>query len=225
MSWTEVEELPGGGMTVEIPPVRLEVRKCGLGWELFPKVPAGNLLRSLAHVGHPEVAEFALKIIFELGDECDSLQDALSAYTTNPLQVPPDEYLFTVRQTDWSREPSTDRAVVLAGLERQHEIELLLRILDLTDRHLDDGSAILAASASNDKRFMLALARTAMHSDWHNIQDAQQFCLLASFRRWWVRDVVDVEDLRKLTRGFAWSEKDDGREDRFIKHLTSRNWD
>ena len=99
------------------------------------------------------------------------------------------------------------------------------KILDLTDRRLDDGSAILAASASNDKRFMLALAHTAMHSDWHNIQDAQQFCLLASFRRWWVRDVVDVEDLRKLTRGFAWSEKDDGREDRFIKHLTSRNWD
>lgn len=217
-----MEKLPNDGVAVEIPTVRLEVRKSGPVWELLPKVPACNLLRSLAHVGYPEVADLALRIIFEYGDECDALEDAVGAYTLKPLESPPAEYIIDVHRTDWSRSPDTNRAVVLAGLAI--ESERLLKIIELTERILDDGSAILAASASDDKRFMLALGRVAMYSDWDEIAPPQQYSVLTSFRRWLERGLIDHEEVRKLVKPFAWSQKDDGRDERFVRYLFMCPW-
>ena len=217
-----MEELPNNGVAVDVPPVRLEVRKNGPVWELLPKVPGGNLLRSLAQVGHPEVADLALKIIFEYGDTCDAVEDAIAAYTLKPLESPPGEYIIEVHRTDWSRSPDTDRAVVLAGLTI--ESERLLKIIELTERILDDGSALLAASASDDKRFMLALARVAMYSDWHEIAPPQQYSVLTSFRRWLERGLIDHEEVQKLVKPFAWSQEDDGRDERFIRYLFMCRW-
>ena len=111
---------------------------------------------------------------------------------------------------------------MLAGLAI--ESERLLKIIELTERMLDDGSAILAASASDDKRFMLALGRVAMYSDWHELLHAQQHSLLSSFRRWLERGLIDIEEVRKLIRPFAWSQKDDGRDDRFVRFLVMCSW-
>ena len=222
MRWPSIEELPIDGVAVEIPPVRLEVRKNGPVWELLPKVPACNVLRSLAHVGYPEVADLALKIIFEYGDACEALEDAVGAYTLKPLEFPPAEYIIDVHETDWSRSHDTDRAVALAG--QKTESDRLLKIIELTERILDDGSAILAASASDDKRFMLALARVAMYSDWHEIAPTQQYSVLTSFRRWLERGLIDHEEVRKLVKPFAWSQKDDGRDERFVRYLFMCHW-
>ncbi|EEF57847.1 hypothetical protein [Pedosphaera parvula] len=188
--------------------------------------PELNLLYTLARAKIDGLAQCALDLIFCWGHKTFDTEDALAAYSENPLENPPERYLSLFKEVDWTCNgpPHALRVILLAGSKGESDKQLLLQILNTLSEDFRD-AAVYAASSFRDREFVEAVSRIAMSvTEQSAMATGEMRAFVICFKRWMEREVVSLEDIERMLISFEQPGSDLMSARRLINHIVCLGW-
>jgi hypothetical protein len=181
---------------------------------------------ALAHLDDEAIANCALDIVFRWGHECVDLDDALCAYSENPLQPPPHEYLaeFLAKNDIERGTANSIKAIILSGSNKEADKEMLLYLLRVIPSDYMDG-ALYAASSFTDSQLVDAVLNVALSQSENNLLETGNMrALTACFSRWIRRGLFSLDALDKLLRTRRTSQASPSHSNCIINYVVCPHW-
>jgi hypothetical protein len=197
----------------------LEAFQTGPAWELRPNTSDWDILWRLSDLFYPEISQCALDLIFRFLYSSDCWPDALRAYSTRPLNDPPESYWKLFNQVEWAGSVYAENlyAIILAGRDGPEDVKKLVSILRASSGDRRDG-VIYAAAATSNREVIEETVKIAMSSDVDEPYEIR-FC----FTRWIKRGLLSIQELQDLLRASENEESQIGHK-HWMNLLVCKNW-